>query len=139
MISGFLSLTVQGELSRQPHCQPLCSTLGYSIQLTSLFNQAFSTTLDHPLGFIGNPEGLLDYLVDLEPSRSSTLHGASWILYYASLPPSHKAGKPRPCSSFIRRHYYFVVMKGWGWSLNQGGRAMLRLTSRASCYRRSSE
>ena len=39
MISRFLSPIVQGELSRQPYCQPLCSTLGYPIQLTSLFGR----------------------------------------------------------------------------------------------------
>ena len=77
MISHFLSSTVQGELSRQPHRQPPCSTSGYLIQLTALFDQAFLFISDHPLGSIGDPEGLLDYLIGLGPSRSSVLHRAS--------------------------------------------------------------
>ena len=108
---SFLSPTVQGELSRQPRCQPPRSTLGYPIQSTSLFDQAFLSISDHLPGSIGNPKGLLDHLVGPGPSRSSALHGASWIPHYAGLPPSHKAGRPRPCS-FIRRHHYFVMMEG---------------------------
>ena len=108
MISRFLNLTVQGELSCH---QPPYSTSGYPIQSTSLFNQALSSTLDHPTGSIGDPKGLLDRLVDPKPSRSSALHGASWIPHYAGLPPSHEARRPR-LYSFIRRHYYLIVMEG---------------------------
>ena len=95
MISRFLSPTVQGELSNQPCRQPPCSTLGYPIQLTYLFNQAFLSisgyliqstylfnqaflsTSDHFSGSIGDPKGLLDNLVGPRPSGSSTLHEAS--------------------------------------------------------------
>ena len=108
---SFLSLIVHGELSRQPRYQPLHSTLGYPIQSTSLFDQAFFPTSDHPLGSISDPEGLLDHVVDSRPSRCFTLHGASWISHYAGLPPSHEAGRPRPCS-FICRHHYIVAMEG---------------------------
>ena len=138
MISRFLSPTIQGEFSRQPRHQPPRSILGYPIQSTSLFDQAFSSTLDHPPESISDPEDLLDHLVGPRLSRSSTLHGAKWIPHYTGLPPSYKAGRPRPCS-FIRRHYYLIAMEGWSWSLHQGGRALLRPASRASCYRRSSE
>ena len=77
MISRFLSSTIQDEFSRQPCHQPPRSTLGYPIQLTSLFDQAFSSISDHPLGFIGDPKSLLDYLVGSGPSRSFALYGAS--------------------------------------------------------------
>ena len=77
MISCFLSLNVEGELSCQPCCQPPYFTLGYPIKLTSLFDQAFLCILDHFLRSIGDPEGLLDHLVSRRPSRFSTLHGAS--------------------------------------------------------------
>ena len=77
MISRFFSPTVQGEFSRQSHCQPPHSTSDYPIQSTSLFDQAFSSTSDYPLGSIGNPEDSLDHLVGSELSRSSTLYGAS--------------------------------------------------------------
>ena len=110
MISRFLSPTVQGELSRQPCWQPPRSTSNYPIQLTSLFDQAFLSTLDYPPGSIGNPEGLLDYLVGPGLSRSSAFHRASWISHYAGLPPSHKAGRSRLCS-FIRGHHYLVAME----------------------------
>ena len=138
MISRFLSPTVQGELSSQSRRQPPCFILGYPIQLISLFNQAFLFISDHLPECIGNPKGLLDHLVSLRPFRSSALYGASWIPHYVDLPPGYKAGGPKPCS-FIRRHHYLVAMEGWSWSLYQGGRALLRLASRASCYRRSSE
>ena len=92
MISCFLSPTVQDELSRQLCRQPLCFTLGYPIQSTSLFDQVFSSILDHPPGPIGNCKSLLDHLVGPELSRSSPLHGANWFPYYASLLPSHEAG-----------------------------------------------
>ena len=82
MISRFLSLTIQGELSRQPRCQPPHFTSGYPIQSTSLFDQAFLSISDHSPGSIGNPEGLLDQLVGPELSRSSALYGASWIPHY---------------------------------------------------------
>ena len=79
---SFLSPIVQGELSCQPHCRPPCSTLGYLIQLTSLFNQAFLSTLDYRPGSINDSKDLLDHLVGPRPSRSSALHGASWISHY---------------------------------------------------------
>ena len=138
MISRFLSLTVQGELSRQPCRQLPHSTLGYPIQSTSLFDQAFSYILDHFPGSIGNPKGLLDHPVGLGLSRSSALYRTSWISYYAGLPSNHKAGKPRQCS-FIYHYHYLVAMEDWSWSLHQRGRTLLRLVSYASCYCRSSE
>ena len=82
-----LSSTVQGELFRQLCCQSLCLlgvshfTLSYPLQLTSLFDQAFLFTLDHSSGFIGNLKNLLDNLVGLRLSRSSTLHKARQIFY----------------------------------------------------------
>ena len=82
MISHFLSPTVQGKYSRQPYYQSPYSTSDYRIQSTSLFDQVFSSTSDHLPGSIGNPKGLLDRLVGLGPSRSSALHGTSWIPYY---------------------------------------------------------
>ena len=138
MISRFLSLTVQGKLSRQPRHQLPHPYIGLPHIINFFVRSAFLSTLDHPPGFIGNPEGLLDHLVGLEPSRSSTLYGASWIPHYAGLPPSHEAERPR-LYSFIRRHHYLVAMEVWSWSLHQGGRALLRPASRASCYRHSSE
>ena len=119
----------------------LSASLFY-IRLPHLINLlvwlAFLSTSDYLPGSIGNSVDLLDHLVGPGPSRSSALHGASWIPYYAGLPPSHETGRPRPCS-FIRRHHYLVAMEGWSWSLHQGGRALLRPASRASCYCRSSE
>ena len=79
---SFLSLTFQSKLSCQPRHQPLCSTSGYLIQSTSLFNQAFSSTLDYLSGSIGNlkdsPDhlvspGHLDLLLCTEPTRSLTI------------------------------------------------------------------
>ena len=99
---------------------------------------AFSSILDYFPGSIGDPEDSLDHLVDSEPSRSSALHRASWISHYTGIPPSHEAERPKLCS-FICRYHYLVAMEGWSWSLHQGGRALLRPASRASCYRRSSE
>ena len=134
----FLNPTVQDELFRQPRRQPPYFTSSYHIQLTSLFDQAFSSISDHPPWSIGDPKGLLDHLVCSGSSRSSTLHRASWIPYYVGLPLSHETGRRRPCS-FIRRYYYLVAMEGWSWSLHQGGQALLCLASCASCYRRSSK
>ena len=109
---SFLSPTVQDELSRQFHCQSPRFILGYPIQSTSLFDQAFSSTSDHLPGSIGNPEGLLDHLVGPRLSRSSAIDEASRIVHYTRLPLSHKAEKLR-LYSFICRQHYLVAMEGW--------------------------
>ena len=133
MISHFLSPTIQGKLSRQPRRQLLHSTSSYLIQLTSMFDQAFLSTLHYLPRSIGNPKGLLDHLVGLRPFRSFALHRASWIPHYTGLPPSHKTGRPRLCS-FIHRQYYLVAIESWSWSLHQRDRALLYLASCIFCY-----
>ena len=67
------------QLQRWVLCQ-----LQRSILIVGLLvhHQAFLFTSDHPTGSIGDPEGSLAQLVGPEPSRSSSLHGASWALHY---------------------------------------------------------
>ena len=79
---SFLIPTIQSKLSRQSCHQSRHSILSYCIQLTSLFDHAFLSSLDHPLGSIGDPKDLLDHLVCPKLSRSSALHRASWISHY---------------------------------------------------------
>ena len=82
MISRFLSPTVQGELSRQPRCQPPCSTLGYLIQSTSLFGRPFCLHWTIPQDPSATPKvrwiiqlalGYLDLLPCTEPVGSLTM------------------------------------------------------------------
>ena len=82
MISRFLSPTVQGELSRQPRCQPPRSTSGYPIQLTSLFGRPsrLHRTISQDLSatpkvrwIIQLAPGHLDLLPSTEPAGSLTM------------------------------------------------------------------
>ena len=82
MISRFLSLTVQGELSRQTRRQPPRSTLGYPIQLTSLFGRPSRLHRTIPQDPSATPKvrqiiqlapGHLDLLPCTEPAGSLTM------------------------------------------------------------------